>query len=288
MNKFYLIIVLTFIIGVAQNSQAQQFPVHNSLAYLNLTGEVKTVTTFKQAFTDNGDKKKINVDSASFTSRMKFDLMGLPVLMQYARGMDVIEDVNTYDPDGNLIRQDYSGDYSNEFSLITYDTVNRIVDMYVFGTPTFNSDTIAHKVEQYNEDMELVHYEMLMCPNNEWRHWEVKIMEYDSLGRETKKVVYKGKFSLYSTTFTTYEDDKNIKWENTEFEDPESPVSPKKKYKYDDHQNVVEEIWMKEDGEISETNTFKYKYDKQGNWKEKRHYRNDALVEVTFRAIEYY
>ena len=288
MNKYYLFFLTVGMCIFTIAGFSQRFPVHNSLKYLNLTGEVKSVTTYKQKFTKEGKKKKVNADSASFASRMELDLMGLPVLMQYSRGMDLIEDVNTYDPDGNLIRQDYTGDYSNDFSLFSYDTINNIVDMYVFGTPTFNSDTIAQRVEQYDENMNLVHYEMLMCPNNEWRHWEVRLIEYDSLGRETKKKVYNGKSTLHSTSTFTYDADKNIKLEHTIYEDKNTPVSPKKKYKYDDRENVVEEIWMKENGDVSEANTFKYKYDKQGNWTEKRHYRNDELVEVSFRAIEYY
>ena len=281
-------LLLILLCGKVSITIAQNFPVHSSAVDLELKGNVRSMEVYFINLSEDDDLSKLTIDSAVFSKRVELNKNGFPTHINYSRTVDytgnkeIIEHDYIYNDEDILMKEDFTGDYGNDYAEYVYDINTGMLNVYVFGTGAFSGDTIQHRIEQYDTTGLMIHYEMMYCPNNQWRYWELKDFEYDDSGRVVKTVYFDSNRKELKTKTSTYNDRDHTMTDVEKYKDSDANVDPKKIiYRYDEQGNLIEQDWLG-----SEKNT--YVYDDHGNWIERKHFRDGEPEEIRYRVFEYY
>ena len=211
------------------------------------------------------------IDTIDCPKYLEFDKNGRITHSKYCYFMLYFDYEYKYDMHGNLIEK-FNSDGSDEFK---YDNRNNLLEK------KHNIGSWSYRYDDENNQIERTGY---IGDNfvERWKHI------YDENNRRIKELMVDENVDTVIYIMRHFEFDRNqnvIRQQYVSYEGNRGEWNDF--FKYNDNNDRIEWKRVDNDGH-EEKEEYEYKYDNEANWIERKTYRNNQLIELTKREIEYW
>lgn len=292
MKKLVLMTISALICGVLFTTCAYKKTKPNakktSWELDGLKGKVKSLKTVSYtAITNLGQLRKGEIieDTWGYSNTLiKFDEKGnwTDYSSYKPDGSNIRLEVMKYDGEGNSLEM-FIYNYGNieHRRTFTTDKNGNIIEMFRFDT---KDSLVTKSFYRYNEDgYEIEAYRYTVTDSLISK----TISNYDKNGNLIERFNYGAGGSLTTKTLYKYDNSEN-RIERTVYGLDENLIE-KTTYQYNEKRLETETNTFNSNDNSNTKNTYKYKkYDTKDNWIERIEYKDDVVVKITERLIEYH